>query len=389
MEIVDKFNCTGCSLCAIECPTKAIQLKYLIDPVFLYPVVDSIKCINCKKCIDICPVNNRIELLKQQKIFIGQNLNCETLKTVTSGGIATAVSKQFIKNGGIVYGAAFNDKMQIEHIRCIDEKELNLIKGSKYIESDISRVYTSVLEDLKYKNLVLFIGTPCQCAAMRKKFNKYTNFYCCDFICNGVGSPKIFKNHINNLEKIYKCKIKNYIFRPKVKNYLEPYECFIDSSNYMYRIKSPWKKWGSIYYSGLVMRLSCYNCMYSSELRIGDITFSDISSDLMKKMEYKLPKSILRYGASCISINTEKGKELLKLIKNEVFLEEIKEKLKDSNKHIFHNIEKRNKFCKIADISLIDAKIKYFGRKLRIKSWVIDLIEFIKNRREIYEKFKK
>lgn len=382
MKITDLNKCSGCSLCEWSCPTKAINIKYLNDSLFYYPVINEEKCIKCGKCISICPSNNVIELLKQKKCFIAQTKEKELLKTVTSGGIASSISKQFIKNGGIVYGAAFTRDMYVEHIRCDSEEKCELIKGSKYIQSNVSNIYKAINQDLINRISVLFIGTPCQCIAMKKMFSKYSNFYCCDFVCNGVASPKIFISHIKNLERIYRCKIKNYIFRPKTKKYLEPYEVFNDINGKKYRIKSPWKKWGSIYYAGLAMRSSCYNCIYTSNSRVGDITFSDISLKLMEKMKEKLFLNISIYGASHISINSEKGIKLLQMVKEKVFLENVEEYIVDKNKHIKHNFKIREEFCKIANISLEEAKLKYLGKKMKMKGLIIDIIEFIKNNKE-------
>jgi len=46
---VDKDVCSGCGLCAGDCPTEAITM---IDN---YPSFDESKCTNCNACVDSCP----------------------------------------------------------------------------------------------------------------------------------------------------------------------------------------------------------------------------------------------------------------------------------------------------------------------------------------------
>lgn len=57
---VDFRKCIGCSLCAIDCPSNAIQmekkeLKMKNNPKSIYPVIDYYKCIFCYHCVYICP----------------------------------------------------------------------------------------------------------------------------------------------------------------------------------------------------------------------------------------------------------------------------------------------------------------------------------------------
>ncbi|MEM3978286.1 MAG: 4Fe-4S binding protein [Fervidicoccaceae archaeon] len=61
LHYVDFYKCTGCSLCAIDCPSNAIQmtkieLKLGTNPKNLYPIIDYEKCVFCYHCVYICPV---------------------------------------------------------------------------------------------------------------------------------------------------------------------------------------------------------------------------------------------------------------------------------------------------------------------------------------------
>lgn len=58
---VDPSKCTGCGLCALECPSEAIQMKVLNDSqksmgrLKRLPVIHYYLCIFCYHCVDVCP----------------------------------------------------------------------------------------------------------------------------------------------------------------------------------------------------------------------------------------------------------------------------------------------------------------------------------------------
>lgn len=70
--------------------------------------------------------------------------------------------------------------------------------GSKYVKSNPVGIYDKVVEKLKNGNSVLFIGLPCQVAAVKNYMlamsdNIRENLYTVDLICHGSPSPKILK----------------------------------------------------------------------------------------------------------------------------------------------------------------------------------------------------
>jgi ferredoxin len=51
MPWIEKDRCTGCGICARECPVNAISVKEGKAEI------DMGKCIRCGKCHDVCPLN--------------------------------------------------------------------------------------------------------------------------------------------------------------------------------------------------------------------------------------------------------------------------------------------------------------------------------------------
>lgn len=378
MDNLDIEKCTGCALCEYLCPTKAIKLTYSQNSCFFVPTVDETKCIHCGICEKNCQVNTEIKLNDSKSLLCAQSKDKNILSMSTSGGIATLISKEFVKHGGIVYGAAFDENMVVAHIRCTNVAEIKKISGSKYVQSSLSSIYRKIREDLEDDKSVLFIGTPCQCAGMKRAFENFERFYCCDFICNGVGSPKVFKEHITYLENIYRCKIYNYIFRPKQVHYLEPYECFIDIEGKVHRMKAPHKKWGTIYYEGIIFRASCYDCQYTKNERTGNITFSDIPLKIMEKGK-NFDHEISKYGASLIGINDSKGNILFDYIKDSISFTIVNDELSYQKKHNLSERKNRDAFLADVQISYKKARKRKFGQIRHIKSILIDLGEKFKN----------
>lgn len=61
---VAEIPCIGCAGCKNVCPTSAIEMVKLDEPVELMeglikdeiPILDSLKCVNCYYCHDFCPL---------------------------------------------------------------------------------------------------------------------------------------------------------------------------------------------------------------------------------------------------------------------------------------------------------------------------------------------
>ena len=62
------------------------------------------------------------------------------LNTSASGGFFTAISDVILSEGGIVYGAAFDENMIVRHCRATSAFERNRMKGSKYVQSDLKYI---------------------------------------------------------------------------------------------------------------------------------------------------------------------------------------------------------------------------------------------------------
>lgn len=199
ITIIDKSQCCGCTACASACPKHCIVLKE-DEQGFLYPRVDESKCIDCHLCEKVCPVLKPFEKQNPQEVFAIINPDEEIRLASSSGGVFTALAKQILHAGGIVFGAAFDDNWQVHHISVTKVEDLALLRSSKYVQSRIEKTYTVVEEYLKKGTQVLFSGTPCQIAGLKHYLRKeYDNLLSVDVVCHGVPSPLVWEKYLETL----------------------------------------------------------------------------------------------------------------------------------------------------------------------------------------------
>ena len=158
-----KDHCFGCAACVSTCPLDCIQMKFDQEG-FSYPQVDEEVCNACCKCVRVCPGFNRTELknaFMQPKFFAGY-LEDDSIRTKSSsGGLFTALAEQTLSEDGTVYGAVFDfNQMAVVHRRATDPEALVPMRTSKYVQSDISKVFNQVKQDLETGLRVLFTGMP-------------------------------------------------------------------------------------------------------------------------------------------------------------------------------------------------------------------------------------
>lgn len=283
---------------------------------FKYPHIDENACISCSLCVKTCPViarTNSTVRLNDIKVAYGMKHRDENiLMNSTSGGMFSALSDLFLSDGGVIYGAAFDECMVVRHIRATDVETRDRMRGSKYVQSDIEGIYSSVRQDLKDGRRVLFSGTPCQVEGLKLFLRgKTDNLLCVDFVCHGVPSPRILKEYFELLEKKARSRIIRYVFRPKRWSWHVHREIAFFANGK----EKPTDLWASIYYSRLATRPSCHTCKFNNLHRAGDITIADCRGiDRIK------PDFGSNQGASLVLVNTDFGLDILNKIKHEIIL---------------------------------------------------------------------
>ena len=319
MKLCNQDMCTGCSACSNVCPKKAITLEYN-ERGFLYPIIDKTKCINCGACEKLC--NKLKEHMAEEKhkngfyLAYANRLKDESkLMKSQSGGLFTALAETVLAKDGIVYGVGFGENNHVRHLRVTTLEDLDRLKGSKYVQSDINNTFEQVINDLKNNKLVLFSGTPCQVAGIEslldfKKINK-ENFYSCDLICHGVPSPMIYEEFLNFIESKNGKKIIKFNFRDKeARGWRRHVESYYFQSEDNEKVVD--NLYTDLFYSNLALRKSCESCNYTSKNRPGDLTMADCWG--IEKIKPNLWND--NKGISVCLIQTEHGEKLFDMAKD-------------------------------------------------------------------------
>lgn len=314
----EKKECCGCGSCLNICPKSAISMEE-DEAGFTYPKINEKLCIKCGRCKAVCAFQNIDEKNVPIEAYAAVSKDEELQMKSASGGIFASIARQFILDGGYVFGAAFDDEWNVKHIGISNVDELTKLQGSKYVQSNTGNTYQEVKKLLQEDKKVLYSGTPCQIAGLKGYLGEeYENLYLVDIICHGVPNNRMLKEYLKLLEKKYKGKVESFTFRDKSLGWGINGSCYINGKK-----RKIWQSTSSyLYYfsRGMIYRDNCYYCKYTCKNRPGDITIGDYWGIEREHLEY-LGKNGLdeKKGISAVVVNSTKGQLLLK--KNYKFIE--------------------------------------------------------------------
>ena len=320
----DYALCTGCAACAAICPTDAITMQSDQEG-FLQPNVHSALCIDCDLCKKVCPVTRAEKIVMHETpeqsprqlpvVWAAWNKDSEMRRQSSSGGVFTVLAENVLEKGGVVVGAAFDEQLVVRHCLVETKEDLHRLRGSKYIQSEISpRLYQEVQRLLNQGRHVLFAGTPCQVAGLRNYTQKSCeNMYCCDIVCMGVPSSLLFHKYIDWKNTQSESKIHSCGFRDKSFGWKSPrmtlgykngsFECVHQSAYYLAFLKR------------IALRFSCYACQFKGVTRGGDITLADFWGVAKRYPEYDTDDR----GTSLVLVNSSKGQTWLDSCRSRLF----------------------------------------------------------------------
>lgn len=325
IKIQEKNRCCGCSACVQRCPKLCIQLKEDSEG-FLYPEVDQSLCIDCGLCEKVCPflhVDTPVQVLD---VWAVKNRDESERLRSSSGGVFIALAKEVIRENGVVFGAVFDEKWEVKHIHAVTLDEVYPMMGSKYLQSRIGNVYKEAESYLKQGRKVLFTGTPCQLAGLRKYLRKdYPNLLAVDFLCHGVPSPKVWRKYLDEVTTRQgggknsvlshpiggNGPIRSIEFRSKSSGWkkysfaLTLSEASADGDKNTVLLSRMHREdpYMQVFLSDIILRPSCYACKCKNGVNHSDLTIADYWGINQLMPDFDDDK-----GVGLVLVNTSKGK---------------------------------------------------------------------------------
>ena len=271
-------ECCGCTACSTACPQGAIAMKE-DKQGFFYPSVNASLCVECGLCQRVCPqTNGQLDPKESLQYLAMKHTNEQLRLTSRSGGIFAAVAQRVLKEGGTVYGAAFDQELRVCHIRITQPEKLSRLQGSKYVQSDMKDCMRLAGQDLRDGRTVLFSGTPCQIEGLLRWIRAASipseGLLTMDVVCHGAPSPLVYERYLDEQEQRIGGSITAFDFRDKEKgwrDHCESMSALIDGAEK----KEFSKAYSDMFYQHNMVRPSCYVCPFACRERSSDVTIAD------------------------------------------------------------------------------------------------------------------
>ena len=294
--------------------------------------------------------------------YAGYCLKEDELMKSASGGFATHLSKSFIENGGIVYGAQYeNDFRSVCFKRVTDTDDIEGLRGSKYCQTRKyindnglkENLFLSVIGDLKAGVKVLFLGLGCDIAALYKNIEREnidcSDLTCVELICDGVTDDRVLDDYIRWVENKYQSKVKDFTMRYKKEGWTPFYIRILFENETIEEY--PFYSSDIGYAFQFYKKKCCYNCLFRGRNHRGDIVIGDYWGCDEKDDIYN------KYGISLMIPLSDKGLCLLKTIDTDIF----KIKAIDANSALRKNPRFYNSPEKTEDWNLFDRDFHSLG----------------------------
>lgn len=415
INICKSEQCCGCTACESICPKHAIEMKEDKEG-FCYPIVDKSSCVECGLCEMVCPILN----VKDSSFEYGEDETKEDityravestnilpdsyvsyLKDVkireasTSGGVFTAIAKYVLDRNGVVFGVKIDEQMNIVHDAVESFENLEVFRGSKYVQSKQAGIYKKVKQYLESGRWVLYTGTPCQVAGLKGYLRKeYDKLITLDIFCHGVGSPLYWKKYTEYMEHKYHSKIKKVRFREKTYGYNSAcMAVYFENGKSSHKGHDDDLYW-TAFSKCFIFRPSCYDCKFKTiHHTYADFSIGDYWDARDCSMNFQQAN-----GCSLLLAHSNRAKMLLEECKEYLCIQRVElkdallinggwqaSKLMTSSKMV----ENKSDFFEDIEMYSIDYAVKKYmplTLKQQIRCWIkpivykLGILNFLKER---------
>ena len=322
-----KRECTGCMACVNRCPAGAIEITE-DEYGFVMPHINTDRCTSCGLCEKICPIWEERRKTFPLAALSAYHKDAEIVRISSSGGVYHALGEIICEAGGIAFGCYYDIKKKRAYLADTDHLPLEALLTSKYVESEIGATgFRRVEDEAKKGRSVLFCGTPCQAAGLKRYLGRdYENLLIVDFACGGVAAQPYLSDYLERLEQEHGAKLSRMSFRDK--HYGWGQYCFYAEfeNGAVYRKTAMADPYFFCFLRSSMQRLSCHDCRFSDG-HVSDLTLSDF----WKCDHFEIEKND-RKGLSLILIFSEKGRRITESLSDRLHMEALP--LKEASYHL-------------------------------------------------------
>ena len=297
-------ECSGCGMCVSACPKNAIKYE-MNSSGFFGAILDRTLCVDCGICEKICPriqKSNGVKLLSG-RTFAARISNVNELLKCSSGGVASVAYEYAINQGMYVVGVYYDDeKRQAIGKLTNSQEELELFRGSKYVQADMRAALEESIAFAKANPSICFfvVAMPCQISgfhALLRRKGIRNRFVLADMYCHGVPSYKVWYDYCDNIKRTYGMNPQKVNFRSKKTGWgtiVVEYNIG-NKRKYSYGGRD---NFITTFFDDVLLNRSCFDCSYRQEysgadFRIGDFWGKRFRND--------------RNGVSAVTIFTQGG----------------------------------------------------------------------------------
>ena len=312
-DLINKTDCSGCGACVCACPMKCISMKRDSEG-FSYPQMGDKNCINCGKCLSVCPVKAKPKATDyHRRVFAVQHKDDRIRRESTSGGAFTAIAEYVIENGGIVFGAGMDENFRVRHMPAYNREQLASFRNSKYSQSDLGDTFLKIKKDLAEGKKILFSGTPCQVAGLKKFLpDADENLITVDVVCRGIPSPLVFEKYLDYQRKKLG-EFDKVLFRDKYSGYTHTTMSLYRDEACLYHNGLEYDPMLKLFYQGMICRPACSDCRFKGRERCSDFTLWDCFSAAAINSDFDDNK-----GTTFVMLHSEKAEMIFEKIQDSI-----------------------------------------------------------------------
>ncbi len=228
----------------------------------------------------------------------------------SSGGVFSALALDVLARGGAVFGAAWTDHFVLRHRVAESPADLAALRGSKYVRSDTADTYAQAAALLAAGRPVLYCGSPCEIAALKKHLGSDPDgLLCVDFVCHGTPPPEVFATYVRHLERQHGAMLTGFSFRDKQRGWRDFCVAATFANGDTYAAGQTEDPYMIGFLRNLCLRACCYHCPYKGESRAGDLRLADLWGAWETLPDWDDDK-----GLSLVLVGSEKGAAALSAV---------------------------------------------------------------------------